>query len=211
MATSSTSSITPATLFTPSRNSCFLPSTHKDFNHESGFLNALTTARLLLLPSNLSSGCSSKYATLWLTSWLRCAQLPGPDCRMWIVLLLTMGLQPFRYHAGLHCPVKTAGLVGCLVAVVLWSRCGELPKASPRVGTGVLWALTGTHPCDTSTQAGWWRYQSDSSYERGCVCWCCRAWCNAVLASEKKEKVKEDEKNKGKMKKQKKNWRKKKK
>ena len=37
------------------------------------------------------------------------------------------------------------------------------------VSTGVLWVLTGTHPCDTSTQAGWWRYQSASSYVRGCV------------------------------------------
>ena len=27
--------------------------------------------------------------------------------------------------------------------------------ASPRKGTGVLWVLTGTHPCDTSTQACW--------------------------------------------------------
>ena len=37
------------------------------------------------------------------------------------------------------------------------------------VSTGVLWVLTGTHPCDTSTQAGWWRYQSASSYVRGYV------------------------------------------
>ena len=35
--------------------------------------------------------------------------------------------------------------------------------------TGVLWVLTGTHPCDTSTQAEWWRYQSASSYVR-CAC-----------------------------------------
>ena len=48
------------------------------------------------------------------------------------------------------------------------------------VGTGVLWVLTGTHPCGTSTQAGWWRYQSASSCVRQCWCWCCctrgRAW-----------------------------------
>ena len=55
-------------------------------------------------------------------------------------------------------------------AIVLWSRCSELPTASlAKSNTGVLWILTGTHPCDTSTQAGWWRYQSASSYVR-CAC-----------------------------------------
>ena len=39
------------------------------------------------------------------------------------------------------------------------------------VSTGVLWVLTGTHPCGTSTQAGWWRYQSASSDVRQCWCW----------------------------------------
>ena len=79
-----------------------------------------------------------------------------------------------RYHAGLHRPVKIVGLNGCRVLVVLWSHCGEPPIAFPRKGTGVLWVLTGTHPCDTSTQAGWWRYQSASSYVRGCTWWRCR-------------------------------------
>ena len=48
--------ITPGTSVTSSHNSRFLPLIHKDFNHESEFLKTLTTARLLLLPSNLSSG-----------------------------------------------------------------------------------------------------------------------------------------------------------
>ena len=73
----SPSSIMPATSFTPSRNSCFLPLTQ---GLQPGFLNALTTARLLLLPSNLSSGCFSKYATLPFTlrhgSPQPCAPLP---------------------------------------------------------------------------------------------------------------------------------------
>ena len=81
---------------------------------------------------------------------------------------------------------KTVGLVVCLVAVVLWSRCSELPTASC---TGVLWILTGPHPCGTSTQAGWWRYQSASSYVRGYVSGVVVhvvvpervvLWCNAV-------------------------------
>ena len=67
-----------------------------------------------------------------------------------------------RHHAGLQRPVKIVGLVVSRVAVVLSSRCGELPTAFPRKGTGVLQVLTGTHPCDTSTQAGWWRYQTAS-------------------------------------------------
>ena len=56
----------------------FLTSKHKDFNHESGFLKELTTELLLLLPSNWSSGCFSKYATNAFTSG------PGHDFKMWI-------------------------------------------------------------------------------------------------------------------------------
>ena len=35
-----------------------------------------------------------------------------------------------RYHAGLHRPVKTVGLEGCRVVVVLWCVVCELPTAS---------------------------------------------------------------------------------
>ena len=64
---------------------------------------------------------------------------------------------------------------------VCWARrwsCRGLPVVSVlrathslpgEPGTGVLWVLTGTHPCDTSIQAGWWRYQSASCYVR-CAC-----------------------------------------
>ena len=102
----------PATSFTPSHNSCFFPLIHKDFNHESGFLQALTTARLLL-QSNLNSGCSSKFATLSFTS---CTQLlePGHDFVMWI------GHIRLRYHAGLQRPVKLLGSS----LVVSRSSCG---------------------------------------------------------------------------------------
>ena len=73
-----------STSFTPSHNSCFLAFIHKDCNHVSGFKKALTTARLLLQPSNMSSGCSSKIAKLSFTSRLR------HDFKMLIGLLETM-------------------------------------------------------------------------------------------------------------------------
>ena len=74
---------------------------------------------------------------------------------IWTCFLVVLVAPSFLPHlAGLQRPVKTVGLVASRVAVVLWSRCGELPTASPREGTGVLWVLTGTHPCDTSTLAG---------------------------------------------------------
>ena len=88
----SPSSIMPATSFTPSRNSCFLPLTQ---GLQPGFLNALTTARLLLLPSNLSSGCFSKYATLSFT--------------------LRHGSRnhALRYHVRLVSLVECVGLTAC--------------------------------------------------------------------------------------------------
>ena len=94
-----------------------------------------------------------------------------------------------RYHAGLHpredCWTRRLSRLGCLC-----SHCSEQPTAFPRKGTGVLRVLTGTHPCDTSTQAGWWRYQSASSYVRGYAWWCCRTrgrvcrrwFCGEVLS-----------------------------
>ena len=77
-----------------------------------------------------------------------------------------------------------------------WSFCGHGPTASPPKGTGVLWVLTRTHPCGTSTQEGWWRYQSDSSCERGHAWWCCRTrgrvccrwFCGEVLSPQENEK-----------------------
>ena len=84
----------------------------------------------------------------------------GLACRLGTVLFILCLL------AGLHRPVKIVGLVGCRVLIVLWSHCGEQPTTFPRKGTGVLWVLTGNHPCDTSTQGGWWRNQSASPYVR---------------------------------------------
>ena len=139
----------------------FLPSTHKDFNHESGFLNALSTARLLL-QSNLSSGFSSKYS---FTSWLWCTQLLGP-ARLCDVNRTHQAPPP----CGTSASSETVGLVVSRVVVVQWPRCGELPTASlADQARGVLWALTGTLPCNTTTQAGWWSYQSASSSAR-CAC-----------------------------------------
>ena len=42
--------------------------------------------------------------------------------------------------------MKTVGLVVGRVAIILWSRCGELAIASPRKGTGVLWVWSGVIP-----------------------------------------------------------------
>ena len=53
---------------------------------------------------------------------------------------------------------------GCAVVCGLWAA--HSPSGKP--GTGVLWVSTGTHPCDTSTKAGWWRRQSASSCVRAC-------------------------------------------
>ena len=64
-------------------------------------------------------------------------------------------------HAGLQRPVRLLGSS----SVLSRSSCGRGVASY----TGVLWVLTGTHPCDTSTQAGWRRYQCASSYVRGYV------------------------------------------
>ena len=88
--------------------------------------------------------------------------------------------QDYKETARLVSLVECIGLVGCRVAV--FCGLGGVSNHSPltEVSTGVLWVLTGTHPCGTSTQAGWWRYQSASSCVRQCWCWwCCtrgRAW-----------------------------------
>ena len=60
-------------------------------------------------------------------------------------------------------------VVGSLVVFMV--LCGAYSVSYPQPPwRGVLWVLTGTHPCDTSTQAGWWwRYQSASSYVRAGV------------------------------------------
>ena len=98
-----------STSFTPSQNSCFLALMHKDFNHGSRFLKALTTARLLLQPSNLSSGCSLETRNTLVHIVAR-TRLQNVD--------RALGDHELRYHAGLHRPVKSVGLVGCRVLVV---------------------------------------------------------------------------------------------
>ena len=128
-----------STSFMPAHNSCFLALIYKDFKHVSGFLNALTTARLLLQPSNFSSRCSSKFARLSFTSRFRPHSRPGS----WRPCAL-------RYHAGLHRPV-TVGLVRLSRHGCLWSHCSEQHTASLASQARVLWVLTGTHPCYTST------------------------------------------------------------
>ena len=78
--------------------------------------------------------------------------------------------EKFKNNARLVILVECVGLVVGRAAVFLWSRCCELPTASlANQALVVLWVLTGTHPCDTSIQAGWWRYQSASCYVR-CAC-----------------------------------------
>ena len=161
--------------FTPSHNSLFLPLIRKDFNHESGFLNALTTARSLLLPSNLSSGCSSKLRSALVHIVTAVHSTSGAPTRPqdvdWALVhdeSATMAPLPCETSSSREdCWARRASCHG-----LLRSRCGELPTASlTEVSTGVLWVLTGDHPCGTSNQARWWRYQSASSYVRGYVWW----------------------------------------
>ena len=54
-------------------------------------------------------------------------------------------------HAHLRCSVVTVD---------------ELPTASTLWGTGVLWVLTGTHPCGPPLRQDGGGYQSASSYVR---------------------------------------------
>ena len=114
---------------------------------------------------------------------------------MWIGLLETIAPPPCETTASREdCWASRLSRHGCL-----WSHCGELPTASPRKGTGVLWVLTGT-------RAGQWRYQNASSYVRGCTWWscrthgrvCCRWFCGTVLSGFRKK----GKKNKGKGKKE---------
>ena len=69
--------------------------------------------------------------------------------------------------------MECVGIVGCRVTVFCGLGVASYPQPPDRSPHRVLWVLTGTHPCGTSTQAGWWRYQSASSYVRQCWCWCC--------------------------------------
>ena len=153
----STSSISPATSSTPSRNSSFLPLIHKDFSHESGFFASTDHRAFAVVAVKLE-------LRVFLEVRNTRAHI-GTRTRLQHVALWNGML---RYHAGLHRPVKTVGLVGCRVVVVLWCVACELPTASL---TSQARVYCGYRPGPTRVippQAGWWRYQSASSCVRAC-------------------------------------------
>ena len=93
-------SLMPATSFTPSRNSCFLPSTQG------------LQPRIRILDRTDHRAFARQQRQTWTQGLCRCTQ---------------HSQAPLPCETGL---VECVGLVGCCTCGVLWSRCSELPTAS---------------------------------------------------------------------------------
>ena len=76
--------------------------------------------------------------------------------------------------------VECVGLVGCRVTVFCGLGVASYPQPPDRSQHGCTVGIDREPPVWHLHQAGWWRYQSASSYVRQCWFWCCctrgRAW-----------------------------------